>query len=255
MVKSLRLRKMEEYILEKGVASMDELCKQYEISMNTLRNDIAELTEKGTIKKVYGGVCSNITVSGNAIVSYDERKTQNVQCKREIAAAAAEYVQDGDIIYIDSGTTAASMVDYLENKSKLTIITHSLDVINKACHLSGVEVFCLGGKFQNSTNCFIGATALGMMEHYNIGKAFMATKGITADGAITDSSMGEYDIKQWAVKKSNEVFLMADSRKYGRAGLISYTNLEKIDTLITDSMVEEPLLELCRKTSTKVRTV
>lgn len=254
MVKSLRLKQMEEYILEQGVASMDELCAKYDISMNTLRNDISELSERGTIKKVYGGVCSNLG-SSNGVISFEERKMHNVQSKREIARAASEFVESGDIIYVDSGTTAVNMIDFLENKHRITIITHSLDVINRAYANAEIDVFCLGGRLLTSTNCFIGATASGMMEHYNIGKAFMGTKGITPDGHITDSSMDEYEIKKWAMSKSGRVFLLADGKKYGRTGLMSYATLSDIDLVITDRSIPDEFIKLCGEMETAVRIV
>lgn len=251
MVKSIRLMNMEEYIIEKGVVSMDELCKKYEISMNTLRNDINELADKGRVKKVYGGVCSNST-SSSALVSYDIRKNQNVEIKSQIAKAASAFVHDGDIIYVDSGTTAVKMIEHLEGITHLTIVTHSLDVINAARNMDNVEVFCLGGRLQQSTNCFIGMGSAGLLDNYNIGKAFLGTKGITYDGAVTDSSMGEFDIKKWAVSRAKEVFLLADSGKFGKAGLISYTTLDKVNTLITDKAASDNLLSICEKKNTTV---
>lgn len=255
MVKSVRLKEMEEYIIEKGVATMEELCDRFDISVNTLRNDIQELSQSGRIRKVYGGACSNVTNTGNALVSFDERKLKNVQSKHEIAKAAAELVEPGDIIFIDSGTTAVSMVEFLAEIPRLTIVTHSLDVVNKACALHNAEIFCLGGRFQESTNCFIGMAAEGALAHYNIGKAFMGTKGITQDGAITDSSMGEFEIKKWAVSKASEAFLLADSGKYGRAGLMSYSELKDFSALITDRSAGDELVKLCNRYETRIRLV
>ncbi len=255
MIKSTRIRSMEEYIINKGVASMEELCKQYKISMNTCRNDVNELVNKGTIKKVYGGVTSNEQSKRSSLVSIDERKTQNVQCKRDIAKAAASFIEPGDIIYIDSGSTAQNILDFIDGKSKITIITHSLDVISKASRMQGVELFCFGGKYQASTNCFIGMGVGNAFEHYNINKAFMGTKGITEDGSITDSSMGEFEIKKWAVLRAGKTILLADSHKFGRAGLMSYTNLERIDVLVTDRMASDELIALCEEKGTEIKLV
>ncbi len=255
MIKSTRIQSMEEYIINKGVASMEELCKQYKISMNTCRNDVNELVKKGSIKKVYGGVTSNEQNKRSSLVSIDERKTQNVQCKRDIAKAAASFIEPGDIIYIDSGSTAQNILDYLDGKSKITIITHSLDVIAKASRMQGVELFCFGGKYQASTNCFIGMGVGNAFEHYNINKAFMGTKGITEDGSITDSSMGEFEIKKWAVLRAGKTILLADSHKFGRAGLMSYTNLDKIDVLVTDRMASDELIALCEEKGTEIKMV
>ena len=223
--------------------------------MNTCRNDVNELVKKGTIKKVYGGVTSIVQNKRTSLVSIDERKTQNIQCKREIARAAASYIESGDIIFIDSGSTAQFILDYLDDKTKVTVITHSLDVISKASHMPGIDLFCFGGKYQASTNCFIGMGVGNAFEHYNINKAFMGTKGITEDGSVTDSSMGEFETKKWAVLRAGKTILLADSHKFGRAGLMSYTDIGKIDVLVTDRMAPDELQALCEEKSTQIKLV
>ncbi len=255
MIKSNRLKEMEAYIISKGVASMEELCRLYDISMNTCRNDVAELAKKGSILKVYGGVTSNVPSKKTNLVSIDERKTQNIQCKRDIAKAAACYVEQGDIIFIDSGSTAVNLLDFIDDKVKITIITHSVDVLMKASKLPNVELFCFGGRYQAATGCFVGMGIGNAFERYNINKAFMGTKGITETGAVTDSSMGEYEIKKWAVSRAKKSVLMADSRKFGRAGLMSYCNLEDVDVLVSDRMAPDGLVELCEQNNTELRLV
>jgi len=51
-MKSFRLRRMEQYVLEKENVSMEELCREFDISMNTARLDVAQLVNKGSIRKV-----------------------------------------------------------------------------------------------------------------------------------------------------------------------------------------------------------
>jgi DeoR family myo-inositol catabolism operon transcriptional repressor len=86
--------------------------------MNTVRRDINELVSRGSAKKVYGGVCA---VSRD-LIPYDERESKNAENKKRIAKAAAALVKDGDIIFIDSGTTTHHMVSYLKDK-RVTILT------------------------------------------------------------------------------------------------------------------------------------
>ena len=55
-----RLNEMEQYILGKETVSLDDLCSQFDISMNTVRRDVAELLGRGNIRKGYGGVSSTL---------------------------------------------------------------------------------------------------------------------------------------------------------------------------------------------------
>ena len=249
MVKPLRLKQMEEYILENDVVSMEELCKLYGISMNTLRMDIAYLVDKGNIKKIYGGVSSNRSA---ALLSFEDRELRNIPEKRSIGRAAASFIEDGDIIYVDSGTTAMYLMEYVDGKKQITILTHSLSVLSRARGIEGLTIYCLGGKLQPEMNCLVGSMAADMVSLYNIGKAFMGTKGITAEGAVTDSSAGEFELKKRVVQNSAKIYLLADSSKYEKAGLMTYLHLDKVDCLITDQSVSDGLKELCKNFRTEL---
>src|SRR5438067_7308491 len=100
MIKEKRIKKIQEYVLEHQTVSLDELVKVFDVSKNTIRRDVQELVELGEIKKVYGGVA----VNNSTLVSFTDRKTRNQKQKELIAKSAAGYVEDGDVIFIDSGT-------------------------------------------------------------------------------------------------------------------------------------------------------
>ena len=168
-MKSFRLRRMEQYILEKDTVSMEELCREFNISMNTVRLDVAQLVNKGSVEKVYGGVCSN---RKNSLVPFEERKMRNSEKKRAICRAAAELVEDGDIIYIDSGTTTMYLVDFLEDRKNITILTHNLNAIMRAIPYSNLQIICLPGSLDRRTNSFVAADTGRILERYNIKKAF-----------------------------------------------------------------------------------
>ena len=62
-MKSIRLEEEEKYIHRKNKVTLEELMKEFDVSLNTIRRDVKELLKKGKIKKVYGGVESLIGVS------------------------------------------------------------------------------------------------------------------------------------------------------------------------------------------------
>src|SRR5664279_5734528 len=132
-MKIYRIKKIEEYIFNNETVNLDTLCEVFKISKNTVRRDINELVKKGSVKKVYGGV----TAYTNKLVSYEERNIKNKNQKIAIAKAAASYLNDGDVIYMDAGTTTVNMVNFL-NKKNITIITNNLNVIIEAKQFSNI---------------------------------------------------------------------------------------------------------------------
>lgn len=248
-MKSFRLQEMEQYILEHDMVSMEELKDTFQISMNTARLDVAQLVNKGTVRKVYGGVCSN---NKSNLVPFDERETRNIQGKRAVGKAAAALVNDGDIIYIDSGTTTMYMVDHLGERKNVTILTNNLNAINRALPYPDLNIISLPGALDRKTNSFVSADSVKTLEKYNIKKAFMASSGILESGTITNSSPLEFEIKKTAIVKSEEVYLMIDATKYGKSALLTYAHIEDMNGIIVDSGAEPGLKELCSQNNVKL---
>lgn len=242
-MKSTRMNQIEEYVLENDTVTLDKLTDIFKVSKNTIRRDIQELIKRGNIKKVYGGVSVNF----NSLVPFNERQIKNSSSKTLIAKAASNFVNDGDIIFIDSGTTTVNMVDFLKDKNNLTIITNNLIFITNSTKYENLNIISTGGTLVRETNSFAGIDSLNLLKNYNINKAFMATTGISTTNGITNSSPLEGEIKKMAVKKSNKVFVLADYSKFDVCSLITYCNLSDIDYLITDKTPPSEYVDFIKK--------
>ena len=229
-MKDSRINEMKEYIEKCGTVSMEDLSREFKVSLVTVRRDVSELQQTGLIEKVYGGVRKK---SGGNLIAFEEREIRNIDGKMAIGRRAAELVADQDIIFIDSGTTTACVVDFLEGK-QVTVITSSLEVIEKAVKLDNIELICVTGIYNKTTNSFAGIDTADALGKYNITKAFMAASGITIESGITHASPWEYDIKTTAVRKAGQVILMADESKFDAVTLVTYCMLPQVHTVITD---------------------
>ena len=248
-MKSIRIKQMEEYILEHDLVSMEKLRDTFNISMNTVRLDVAHLVKKGTVRKIYGGVCSN---QSKNLIPFEERQTKNSQEKKWVGKAGAKLIEDGDFVYIDSGSTTMYLMDYLGDCENVTIITNSLNVINRALLLPKINIISLPGTLERKTNSFVSADAVRALEKYNIKKAFMASSGISDTGMITNSSPPEYEIKKAAIANCQEVYLMIDSSKYGKSAMMTYAELSEINKIIVDYKANSELLQLCERYGVEV---
>ncbi len=251
-MKSFRLRRMEQYILEKENVSMEDLCTEFDVSMNTVRLDVANLVKKGTIKKVYGGVCSN---HRNSLVPFEERKMKNSEKKKLVCRSAAALVEDGDIIYVDSGTTVMYLTDYLDKHKNVTILTNNLNVIMRAVPYENIQVICLPGILERKTNSFVSAETGKILARYNIKKAFFAATGVNENGDVTNSSSLEYEIKREAMQNSEHKYLLLDSSKYGKSALMTYAHIADMDKVIADENINSALQELCKKYNVKLEKI
>jgi DeoR family myo-inositol catabolism operon transcriptional repressor len=242
LIKTKRIRQIQDYIFEHQTASLDELCNVFNVSKNTIRRDIQELVEMGEIKKVYGGVA----VNAETLVSFNDRKTRNQKLKQLIAKAAASYVEDGDVIFVDSGTTTLEMIEYIKTKN-LTIITNNLDFMINALPYENLTVISTGGALERKTNSFISMKNFNLLQSYNINKAFMASTGISLTNGVTNASPLESETKTTAVEKSSKVFLLIDHDKFDKYGLMTYCSLNDIDYVVTDQFPRENFREYFEK--------
>jgi DeoR family transcriptional regulator, myo-inositol catabolism operon repressor len=234
MLKTKRLNQIQEYVLQHQTASLDELVEVFGVSKNTIRRDVQLLVENGELKKVYGGVAAN----HSTLISFHDRKVRYQPEKKKIGKLAADFVEDGDIIFIDSGTTTFEMLEFIKNKT-ITVITNNFDFISEAISFENVNIFSTGGMLDRNTRSFVNFKSNDIFKSYNINKAFMASTGISLTNGVTNSSPLESEIKRSAVEKCSEVFLLVDSYKFDKYALTTYCNLNEIDYLITDKLPNE----------------
>ncbi|NLB90556.1 MAG: DeoR/GlpR transcriptional regulator [Clostridiales bacterium] len=230
-MKSNRIEEMLAYINNNFLVSMEELCQHFDVSLSTVRRDVAQLQKAGKISKVYGGVQST---QEKELIAYHARKVQNEKAKSLIGRLAANYVKDGDVIFIDSGTTTREMVSHLADRQNLVIITHSLTVINEASLLPNATVIVLPGILNRQTGSFTGSITTNELGGYNITTAFMAASGYSLHGQVTNSSMEEFEIKQAAVQQCKQRILLLDGSKFGKNGLLTYANINEFSHLISN---------------------
>jgi len=241
MIKEKRIKKIQDYVLEHQSASLDELVDAFDVSKNTIRRDVQELVDRGELKKVYGGVSS----IHKKLESFQERSVRNQGQKELIAKKAASFVEDGDFIFIDSGTTTIEMFEYLKEKH-LTIFTNNIDLIVSALPHEKINVISIGGMLERKTSSFVSPQNMDLLKDYNIKKAFMASTGISLSNGVTNASPLESELKKTIVSRSSEVYLLVDHDKFDKYGLMTYCSLDDIDYLVTDKMPNDTYQEYAK---------
>ncbi|MGG3572880.1 DeoR/GlpR family DNA-binding transcription regulator [Bacillus gobiensis] len=247
MLKTKRIKQIQDYVIEHQTVSLDELMKVFNVSKNTIRRDVQELVDLGDLKKVYGGV----SINHRTLESFHDRQIRNKKQKELIGKLAASFVEDDDIIFIDSGTTTLEMADYLQTKN-VTIITNNLDFINHSLPYDNLNIISMGGVFQRKTKSFVSFKNMELLKAYNINKAFMASTGVSLSNGVTNSSPLESEIKQIVVERSSEVFLLVDHFKFDKYALMTYCDLKDIDYLITDAIPNENYREFTENNDIKL---
>ncbi|WP_152657140.1 DeoR/GlpR family DNA-binding transcription regulator [Oceanobacillus sp. CFH 90083] len=244
-----RQQKMIDLLMIKKVMKMPELQKELEISIDTLRRDINALAEQGKLKKIYGGVKLVEPKFGEA--SMEERMISHLDEKTAIAKRCNAFIEDGDCIYLDSGSTTYQIAKYIKEKRNLTVITNSVPVILELMN-SAVELIVIGGKVRKNEQSVVTYDYLFNFHQLNIQKAFICASGITMDKGISDYNVEEALARKKIIELSHEVYVAADSSKFGKNVTVNIAGLDEIDYIVTDERVDKGVVEQFGEVETKL---
>lgn len=251
MNKNKRFMEILNVLKSEGNTSTKYLSGILQVSEATIRRDIIELTGKEycPIKRVHGGVIYSLEKSGLEPM-FNIKLSQFVEEKKKIAKLAANLVEDGDTIILDSGTTAYYFASELVKKKGLKIVTVDVKIAEKLARYPDIQTILIGGIVRAGYFSIGGEIACRYLSEFNGDKGFLTTDGWDLNGTY-NSSMFEVEIKKSISQSSMKNFLMADHSKYKKNALIKVVNIEKFGAIITDSSPPEDVLESLKEKGIK----
>lgn len=251
-MKDDRRKQIEAMVARRDTVTMEELRREFGVSMNTVRSDVAYLVDTGAVEKIYGGVRS---VQRQEVPLFTQRTQLRADEKRRIARYAQDLIDDGDTLYIDAGTTTMHLIDFLDPGKHVTIVTGNLYVVHQAYDKPNAELILLPGGMNRRTNSVSDVSTLEFLGRYQFAKAFMGASGVSLDGRLNVSTYIEYELKKLAAARSRQVFLLLDSGKFGGSSLMSYGSLEDMTEIITAAPCPEEIRDLCQRKGTRLTIV
>lgn len=238
--------------LSAGVRTIAELSKELDVSEATVRRDLECLEAQGVIRRVYGG--AELIRQRNSEPLYEEKASLHAPEKTRIAEAAIRFLQEGDTIFLDGGSTVLEMARRLPPLKDLTVVTNSLmaaaDLMEK-----NVRLILVGGEFRRISRTMVGPLTAKILENMNISKAFLGTIGFEVERGISTTDTNEAFTKELVAKRADKVFLLADSSKVGNSSFVYSGNAGDIDILITDEGLASSALRDLKEQNIEVFTV
>lgn len=204
---------LEKLQIEKRVV-VSELSQLYGVSEETIRRDLEKLENDGLAIKSYGGAVIND--NSNMDMPFNIRKNRNVAGKQRIAELAAKLVEDGDHIMLDASTTGVFIAKALKQKSRLTVVTNSLEAIIEMSDVSGWDIISTGGLLKEGYLALLGGAARAGVEKYCVDKLFLSCKGVSMEYGFMDSLEIFAEVKQSMIHASQKVYLAVDHSKLTR---------------------------------------
>lgn len=242
-MKETRIKKMMDYIIKNETASLKELSDYFGVSIFTVRRDVNQLVNEGVVKKKYGGV--TVTQPNNKSLAYTSRAMVNQEDKQLIAKQAARLIQDGEIIYIDGGTTTSFMPAYVQSQD-ITVVTNNIVVMNQLLNMPTIDLIFLGGSVRKETQSTCGISAIEQIKLINFDKAFISCTGISSSFDLTNYTAIDAELKKIAIRNSEQQYVLADQSKLRKASLVTFGHLSTITGLITAKQLLSGYKDYCQ---------
>lgn len=221
--------------LRTGALDVEALSDELGVSASTIRRDLARLAAEGHVLRTYGGAA---VPEQSAQVRAHVNPTE----KRAIARLAAQFVQPGDTVLLDAGTTTGALAAELAQRENLHVITNGLNAITALAGAPSVELTVLGGQMRQISFGTVGPSAEHTLRRLTATRAFLGGDGVVAGRGICEANEAQASLKELMATQAREVYVLADADKLGRAASPAWALLPERWTLITDVRASEEQL-------------
>lgn len=245
-----RQQRIIELLKKENACTVNDLSIAFEVSKDTIRRDLKHLAEIGAIERTHGGAIRKRGVSFYPPIK--QRESVQVEEKQAIGKLAATLVEEGDALFIDSGTTTAQLVKHLD-KGNLTVVTNAVNLLTYLIDSPYIkELVLTGGKLEMDGLYLAGFEAENQITRYNCDKLFLSTNGVSFKYGITSPSRDEAQVKRGMIEAAKQVILLTDHSKFGERGLITFADVSELDIVVTDWQVDGRIISGLREKGVEV---
>lgn len=214
---------------ENDKLTVSELALKYNVSQVTIRSDLKALQQHGLIRRVHGGASAERVAN---------RLHSNFEIKQRIAERAAQMVESGETILIESGSTNALLAKALAESKDVTIVTNSCFIASFIREHPRAKVILLGGDFQPESEVCVGPLTRQSLQSFFVDKVFIGSDGFSEDG-FTCINLQRAEVAYAMAQRANKAIILTDSGKFSMRGVAKQLSLSEVSVIITDECIPE----------------
>jgi DeoR family transcriptional regulator, fructose operon transcriptional repressor len=233
LIPAQRREKIQEYLGIHQIARTLDLMDVLETSEATVRRDLEWLEQKGILERTHGGAILNQRVI------FDQEFQQRIQKlpdeKKIIGELAASLIEEGDIIFVNSGSTAAQVLKNIQPNPRITVYTNNMSVLTDIAE-PGFKLHLIGGEFQSRSNSLAGRFALDNLGLVFANKAILGVDGISLKHGCTVPTNPEAEVVRRMIERTKgQVIVVADHSKWGAVSNFPVAEIDEVSKLVTDN--------------------
>lgn len=233
LIPAQRRERIQEYLTLHKIAPSSELGSLLGVSEATVRRDLEWMENEGILYRTHGGAILSQHLHFEP--EYTQRAKHQVEEKRAIGGLAASMIEDGDIVFINSGTTTTQLIRQIRTDLDITVITNNLIATSEVRDV-GYNLILLGGEYQPKSNSVAGRFAIENLSQIYADKAFIGVDGISLKHGCTVPTNAEAEVIRLMIERTNGLTsIVTDHSKWGTVSNFEIIKIDQIQRLITDN--------------------
>jgi len=232
LIPAQRRERIQEYLAIHQIARSADLCAVLEISEATVRRDLEWLEQKGILERTHGGAI--LSQHMNLEQEYQQRVQHHPEEKRQIGELAASLIEEGDIVFVNSGTTATQVLHYIRSDARITVFTNN---VNAALELGepGFQYYLIGGEFQPRSYSLSGRFAIENLSQVYANKVILGVDGISVKHGCTVPTNAEAEVVRYMIERTKgQVIIASDHSKWGVVSNFQVASVNELDKFVSD---------------------
>lgn len=241
LIPAQRRERIQEYLAVHQIARTVDLCNLLETSEATVRRDLEWLEQKGILERTHGGAMLSQRMVFEQ--EYQQRAQHHPEEKRRIGELAASLIEEGDIVFINSGTTATQVLQHIRSDFRISVFTNNVSAVLELGD-PGFHYFLIGGEFQPRSNSLAGGFAIDNLNQVYANKAILGVDGISLKHGCTVPSSAEAEVVRRMIERTQgQVIVVADHSKWGVVSNFQIASIHEIDKLVVDEKLDLSAIE------------
>ena len=236
-----RRKQIQEHLTMHKVATLVELSRMLNTSTATIRRDLEKLEKTGFLERTRGGAVLSRRLSQES--EYQQRLLDNPDAKHRIGKVAASLIENGDVVFLNGGTTTIEILRHIRPDINITVIANNLSVAFEIGNMD-FEVIILGGTYQPSSLSVGGYFSTECLKKIYADKFFIGVDGLSLKYGITFPLKTESELVRTMIERTRgPIYVVVDHSKWGTISTYEVAQIETIHGIITDRPFEKTTLE------------
>jgi DeoR family transcriptional regulator of aga operon/DeoR family fructose operon transcriptional repressor len=252
MLKEERIKLIIERLEDVGKVEVTDLKNDLQVSDMTIRRDLKELEDQGYIDRIHGGAILAEQHRNRIEPPVIERMSVMAEEKKKIAEATVDFIGQGEMIFLGSGTTTLYVARELIVRDDITVVTNSIPILHELSNNAQMTVIAVGGFLRRSELSLIGHFTESVLQDIRVNKVIVGMRGIHPDYGLTCDHPQELITDRRILNTSDHVIVVADHTKIGHIATSRTAPITSIHKLVTSKKANENLISEIRQKNIEV---